>query len=58
MARPIIAIRYIGAGSYLSGVPARDMTLAEWADLDFVTRRLCLRLKLYIIIRGTNHATS
>ena len=38
---------YIGNGNYLSGVPACDMTLAEWEALDESVRARALKLKLY-----------
>ena len=39
--------RYIGNGAYLVGVPARDLTVDEWAALDDETRATALALKLY-----------
>lgn len=27
------AMRYVGAGDFVSGVPTRDLTAAEWAQL-------------------------
>lgn len=38
---------YIGAGAYLAGVPARDMTLDEWEALDPADRATALALDLY-----------
>lgn len=38
---------YIGAGDYLAGVPARDMTIDEWEALDQSDRDAALALDLY-----------
>lgn len=38
---------YIGAGDYLTGVPARDMTREEWEELTAEQRETALRLDLY-----------
>jgi len=42
-----LAVRYIGAGNHLIGVPARDLTVSEWAGLPEETRALALGLGLY-----------
>lgn len=48
MAEPT-GVRYIGAGDYLPGVPARDLTADEWAALGADTQALALSLGLYIV---------
>jgi len=32
--QPDVAYRYVGAGAFLSGIPARDLTSADVATLD------------------------
>jgi hypothetical protein len=36
-------------GSFIPGVPARDLTPDEWAALDKETQKLCLTSKLYAV---------
>ena len=38
---------YIGDGQFLPGMPACDMTMAEWEALPEDRRELALRLELY-----------
>lgn len=40
-------MRYIGAGEFVQGVPARDLTRVEWDALDTDTQALVLALGLY-----------
>jgi hypothetical protein len=40
-------MRYIGAGRFLSGVPARDLSLDEWRGLSRDLRRAALARGLY-----------
>lgn len=42
-----LTVRYTGAGDYLPGVPARDLTAEEWAALGADTQALALALGLY-----------
>lgn len=46
--REAIAARYVGAGEYWPGVPARDLTVSEWTGLDPATRQAVLTNGLYI----------
>lgn len=46
MASGVVAI-YIGAGDYLAGVPARDMTIEEWETLSPEDQATALKLDLY-----------
>lgn len=40
-------IKYVGKGSFLIGVPGRDMTADEWDALDEELRDQALALGLY-----------
>lgn len=44
---PAAHVRYIGGGDFLHGVPARDLTRAEWDAIDTDTQALALALGLY-----------
>lgn len=49
-------VRYLGQGkAFLSGVPARDMTLDEWEALDEDLRKVALALGLYKIETVSSH---
>lgn len=45
-------IKYVGKGSFLIGVPGRDMTVEEWEALDEELRELAVSLGLYEV-RGS-----
>lgn len=45
-----ITARYVGAGSYWPGVPARDLTVDEWAALSAETKEIVLHNKLYRVL--------
>ena len=47
MANGTVSVIYIGAGAYLHGVPARDITADEWAALPEELRKIALDLDLY-----------
>lgn len=49
--RSVVEVLYIGFGAFLPGVPARDLSAAEWAALDEETRELALALDLYQEVR-------
>ena len=38
---------YIGDGAFVNGVPARDLTKAEWDELTAEQRKAAVDLKLY-----------
>lgn len=42
-----IVAYYVGNGNFLNGVPARDLTRAEWDALDEATRQMCLESGVY-----------
>ncbi len=44
-----IAARYVGAGDYLPGLPARDLTVEEWAALGADQQTLVVGLGLYVV---------
>ena len=44
-----IAARYVGAGAFLQGMPARDVTVAEWEALTEDQRALGVALGLYVL---------
>lgn len=44
-----LAVRYLGGLEYLTGLPARDMTLAEWETYPEDLRAQALSLGLYEI---------
>lgn len=43
---------YVGDDKYRPGIPARDLTMAEWERLPKAERQLCLDLELYRIEGG------
>ena len=48
---------YQGAG-YFAGIPARDMTLDEWAKLPKEVRKAALKQELYKIVTCEEEAES
>lgn len=44
--------RYVG-GDYWPGIPARDLTPAEWAAIDPETRARLIELGLYVVDNTT-----
>mgnify|MGYP001568902196 FL=1 len=44
-----VAARYIGNGEFFSGIPAHDLSAAEWADLTLEQRQLCVTSGLYTV---------
>jgi hypothetical protein len=46
-----MTVKFIGGDRYVSGVPARDLTDAEWAALSDEERVLCEGLGLYQVPR-------
>jgi len=42
---------YVGAGRFILGVPARDLTAQEWDALPPETQELAMREKIYQIIQ-------
>lgn len=45
-------IRYIGEGAYVPGIPARNLSGAEWNELLVATRRALLAQNLYVLPNG------
>lgn len=45
-----IAARYVGTGDFLLGVPARDLTVDEWAALGAEQQALIVDLGLYVAV--------
>lgn len=45
-----IKARYIGAGNYYNGIPARDLTDSEYAALSPEQKRLVDSSKLYELV--------
>lgn len=49
-----IAVRYLGAdagGAYIEGIPARDLTAADWARVRAELRALALASGLYELMQ-------
>lgn len=44
-----IAARYAGGGDFVLGVPARDLTVEEWAALGADQQALVVSLGLYVV---------
>lgn len=44
---------YVGAGAFIHGVPARDLTGEEWDALDIETQRVALARSLYVLREDT-----
>jgi hypothetical protein len=42
-----MAIKYVGDGEFLSGIPARDLTEAEWESLSKEQQKAALNSGLY-----------
>ena len=40
-------IKYIGKGTYLSDIPARDIKRDEWLKIPLERRKHAIKLKLY-----------
>lgn len=45
-------IRYIGEGTYVPGIPARNLSGAEWDELPAATRQALLAQNLYVLPNG------
>lgn len=48
----VTAVRYVGDGSFLLGVPARDLTAEEWAALGPAGQATLLYAGLYVVEQG------
>jgi hypothetical protein len=48
----VTAVRYVGYGSFLLGVPARDLTAREWAALTDTQRQSAVGSGLYVVEQG------
>ena len=46
------AVRYVGDGSFLLGVPARDLTAEEWAALSAEQQAAVLYAGVYVVEQG------
>jgi hypothetical protein len=53
--KPTNLVRYCGQGSYMIGLPARDMTLEEWQSYPEALRSAALEIGLYDDERSLNH---
>lgn len=49
--QPTGTVKYTTDKAYLSGIPARDMTMAEWMKIPKELRELGLEIGLYTIQR-------
>ena len=50
-APPVGAVIYFGAGEFIGGVPARDLTLEEWNALPSKLQSQCLATNVYRIVQ-------
>lgn len=48
----VTVVRYVGDGSFLLSVPARDLTAEEWAALTDEQRSAVLYAGLYVVEQG------
>lgn len=48
----VTTVRYVGDGSFLLSVPARDLDAAEWAALTAEQRSAVLDAGLYVVEQG------
>lgn len=54
---PDIAVRYVGEGKFLPGIPARDLSVDEWAALSDEVRGVCLSEGMYAPVGGERLAS-
>jgi predicted flap endonuclease-1-like 5' DNA nuclease len=43
-----MTIKYVGVGEFLSGIPARDLTEAEWESLSKAQQKAAIESGLYV----------
>lgn len=49
-ARKVLSVKYSGEGQFIPGVPARDLTVQEWAVLPHAVQAVCLSTGVYEIV--------
>ena len=50
-----MAVRYIGGGAFIQGVPARDMTPEEWDQMPVTVRAFAVEIGLYEEVTGVGN---